>query len=70
MSRLGRFASALLGFTLIGLATANGQGNCQNDTQYPSGAITPDAGGAVTTISTCNFEAEYSQVTGILAGVT
>lgn len=70
MSRLGRFASALLGFTLIGLGTANGQGNCQNDTQYPSGAITPDAGGAVTTISTCSFEAEYSQVTGIQSGAT
>ena len=70
MSRLGRLTSALLGFTLIGLTNAYGQGNCQNATQYPGGTITPDAGGAVTTISTCSFEVEYSHVSGIQSGAT
>lgn len=32
--------------------------------------IIPDAGGLVTTISTCSFEAEYSVVTSIEAGAT
>lgn len=71
MSRLGRLNRALMAaaFLLPGLP-ALAQGDCQNASQYPSAAITPDAGGAVTTISTCSFEEEYSQVTGIQAGAT
>jgi len=68
MSRLGRFASAMLGFSLLSLNAVNGQGDCLNVNQYPSGTITPDASGAVTSISTCSFESEYSVVTGIEAG--
>lgn len=44
------------------------QGNCQNASQF--GQATPDPFGAVTTISTCSFESEYSVVTGIIAGAT
>jgi len=43
------------------------QGNCENFSLYP-GVIIPDALGALTTISTCSFESEYSQVTNIIAG--
>ncbi|NOX46812.1 MAG: T9SS type A sorting domain-containing protein [Chlorobi bacterium] len=40
---------------------------CENGAQYPSGAVAVDAGGALTTINTCNYAGEYSQVTGIVA---
>jgi hypothetical protein len=70
MSRLGRLLSVALGFSLIATAPALAQGNCQNASLFPGAAVTPDAGGAVTTISTCNFESEYSQVTGIQSGAT
>ncbi|MBK9175918.1 MAG: hypothetical protein IPM46_06175 [Flavobacteriales bacterium] len=47
-----------------------GQGDCLNEFQWPGASIIPDAGGAVTTISTCSFESEYSLVTSIQAGAT
>lgn len=70
MIRLGRITGLVLGLTLLGAAPVLAQGDCQNQFQYPSNAIIPDAGGAVTTISTCSFESEYSQVTGIQSGAT
>jgi len=45
-----------------------GPAQCENATQYPSTAVTVDAGGAVTSISTLNYEEEYSVVTGITSG--
>lgn len=56
--------------TLLLLAEAHGQGNCTNSTMYPGSAITPDPGGAVTPISTCSYEQEYSEVNNITAGVS
>lgn len=53
-----------LGLLPSGMALAQ----CTNFTQYPGLAVTPDAGGAVTTISTCSFQSEYSAVTGVQAG--
>ncbi|MCB0793939.1 MAG: hypothetical protein KDB88_04310, partial [Flavobacteriales bacterium] len=50
------------------VASSFGQGNCQNVAQYPSNSIVPDALGALTTISTCSFQSEYSVVTNINAG--
>ncbi|MBI1287120.1 MAG: T9SS type A sorting domain-containing protein [Flavobacteriales bacterium] len=42
---------------------------CQNSSQYPISAVTPDAGGAVTTISTNQYYgSEYSVITGVLNG--
>ena len=41
---------------------------CENATQYPSTSVTVDAGGAVTSINTLNYEEEFSVVTGITAG--
>lgn len=70
MIRLGRNAGLVLGLTLLGAVPAMAQGDCQNQFQYPSNAIIPDPGGAVTTISTCSFESEYSQVSGIESGAT
>lgn len=70
MIRLGRLPCALLGMFALTASTVWGQGNCQNQFQYPSGGITPNADGTVTTISTCSFESEYSLVTGIQAGAT
>lgn len=43
---------------------------CVNQNQYPSIPTTPDPGGALTTISTCSFQTEYSRVTNIVAGAT
>jgi hypothetical protein len=60
-------------FLLSGMGvvhTSFGQGNCQNATLYPAGAITAGAVGTPVTISTCSFQSEYSQVTGIVAGTT
>ncbi|MBL0127829.1 MAG: T9SS type A sorting domain-containing protein [Flavobacteriales bacterium] len=71
MNRSGRLSSTLLGLLLLGAApSAMAQGDCQNTAQYPGNSIIPDAGGLVTTISTCSFEAEYSVVTAIEAGAT
>ncbi|MCB9169431.1 MAG: T9SS type A sorting domain-containing protein [Flavobacteriales bacterium] len=52
---------------LIGLSL-DGTAQCTNTAQYPAGAVTPDPGGLLTTISTCSFEEEYSEVTNINAG--
>ncbi len=41
---------------------------CENTVLYPSTPVTVDAGGAVTTINTLNYEEEYSVVTGITSG--
>ena len=72
MTRSGRLPLlALLVATLGGGLDAQAQGDCVNFTEYPFGvAITPDALGAITTIATCSFEAEYSHVTGIVADAT
>lgn len=62
--------SALL-LSGVGLSsTALGQGNCQNANQFPGVATTAGAIGELVTISTCSFQTEYSQVTGIVAGNT
>lgn len=72
MTRSGRLPLlALLVATLGGGLDVQAQGDCVNLTEYPFGvAITPDALGAITTIATCSFEAEYSHITGIVAGAT
>ncbi|MCB0791982.1 MAG: hypothetical protein KDB97_09465, partial [Flavobacteriales bacterium] len=42
---------------------------CDNSpNQYPGGAITPLPDGSVTTISTCSYLEEFSQITGIAGG--
>lgn len=70
MSQLGRFISLAICAASIASLPVLGQGNCQNQFQYPGNAIIPDAGGAITSISTCSFESEYSQISGIQAGAT
>lgn len=59
---------SLLALTLMPATAAFAQ--CTNQTQYPSNAIIPDPGGALTTISSCSFTVEYSRVTSIVAGAT
>ncbi|NUQ16378.1 MAG: T9SS type A sorting domain-containing protein [Flavobacteriales bacterium] len=56
----------ILAAALLSWGAASAQGNCQNGSQY--GSATPDPFGALTTISSCSFEIEYSLVTGITAG--
>lgn len=58
----------VLASALAPSAAVLAQGNCQNPFQF--GQATPDPFGALTTISTCSFESEYSMVTGIIAGAT
>lgn len=48
------------------IVVANAQ--CTNQNLYPGNAVTPDPGGAVTTITTCSYQTEYSHITGIMAG--
>ena len=63
-------ASALL-LTGLGLSShVLAQGGCTNATLYPLNAITPATNGTPTVISTCTFEEEHSQVTGIAGGGT
>lgn len=66
----GRLAIvAFLAACLLHGLTASGQGACTNTTEFPFDfPTTPDPGGALTTISTCSYESEYSVVTGIVAG--
>lgn len=58
---------ALLAASLSYGISSQGQVDCLNTIQYPPGIITPDPLGAVTSISTCSFEVEYSHITGIVA---
>ena len=57
--------------TLLGAffmsAAVHAQG-CENSSRYPSGTITPNSNGSATTISTCQYFSEYSEITGISAG--
>ena len=72
MTRQGHIR-ALVALTMgMGLwaAQAFGQGDCQNENQYPSGTITPNSNGTVTTISTCSFQTEYSHITDLVNGGT
>ncbi|MBL8003382.1 MAG: T9SS type A sorting domain-containing protein [Flavobacteriales bacterium] len=55
---------------MLVLADAQGQGGCVNTIMYPGAATAPDPGGAVTTISTCSYEQEYSEVSNIVAGAS
>jgi hypothetical protein len=52
--------------TVASISVANAQ--CTNTTQYPGNSVTPEPGGAVTTITTCSYQTEYSRITGIVAG--
>ncbi|MEO8591548.1 MAG: hypothetical protein ABI432_19360 [Flavobacteriales bacterium] len=72
MTLYGRLPLAALLTTFLGLGTTvQGQGGCVNLTEFPGGVtIVPDGLGALTTISTCSFEAEYSHVGSIIAGAT
>ncbi len=42
--------------------------SCLNSTYYPSSAVTVNADGSSTLIAYCNFQSEYSQITGITSG--
>ncbi len=68
MSRLGRIFSLALSAAAIASLPAWGQGNCQNSSQYPFEAIIPDGNGAITEISACSWEIEYSAIGQIQAG--
>lgn len=70
MSRFRHVIGLAASYLLLGAFPAFAQGDCQNDTQYPGLAVTPDPGGALTTIATCSFEQEYSVITAIEAGAT
>ena len=60
------FKIACTAFSLLFVAESTAQ--CTNTTLYPTQAITPNVGGAVTTITTCNFQTEYARITGVVAG--
>ncbi len=64
--RLHKFLFAALTAATGTIAVAQ----CTNTTQYPSGSTIPDGLGAVTTITTCSFQQEYSVITSIVATAT
>jgi len=43
---------------------------CEHNTLWPSATVTVDGTGLLTTISTCNYAGEYSNVTGFVIGET
>lgn len=43
-------------------------GQCTNGSQFPSNTIVPDPGGAVTSITNCSWQQEYSVIGGVVAG--
>lgn len=55
-------------FVLLLPGALAAQGNCLNFSSF--GTVTPDPFGALTTISTCSFESEYSTVNGCIAGAS
>lgn len=55
----------VLSMTAVGLMA-----QCTNVSQYPSSTIVADPLGAVTTISTCSFQEEYSVVGSVVSGAT
>ncbi|MBL0043148.1 MAG: T9SS type A sorting domain-containing protein [Flavobacteriales bacterium] len=57
-------------FALAILPSTRAYSQCANLTLYPSTIIVPDPGGALTTISSCSFTTEHSQVTNIVATAT
>lgn len=44
-------------------------GQCTNSNLYPANAVVPNASGAVTQITGCSYQTEYSHITGLVAGV-
>ncbi len=71
MTRTRTLQGIPISLLFLGLSTvALAQGDCMNETLYPSVATTPAADGTLTQISTCSFEGEHSRITGITAGAT
>lgn len=69
-NRLLLLCAPLISGLLLFSGAAHGQGDCLNTAQFPGTAVTTNANGTVTQISTCVFAQEYSVVTGILNGAT
>ena len=70
MIRFGRYLGVALLIALFSSWTGvQAQGDCVNEALYPFAPTTPSADGAVTTISTCSFEQEYSVIIGIESGL-
>ncbi len=63
-----RLARLLPSIALSLASIAGSLAQCTNTSHYPNGTIIPDAGGAVTTITTCNWQTEYAEITSIVAG--
>jgi len=62
-------ASSPSGFNICLVSSAPCDMAANGDGQWPGSSITPDAGGAVTTISTSNYAgSEYSVVTAMVSG--
>ncbi len=67
--KLGNLSKICL-FILLSVGISyNTNAQCTNNTsQYPSGSITVNPDGLLTTINTCNYLSEFSIITGIVAG--
>lgn len=61
-----QYASVLLAFAAC--ATLRSTAQCTNGTLYPQNLVVPGASGAVTQITDCSYQTEYSHITGIIIG--
>lgn len=63
------WSGLLAALLVLGSLTSFAGGACENATQWPTSAVTV-TGTDVITINGCNYEEEYSQITGIQAGAS
>lgn len=69
MTRRGRLYLPALALAALGLSgQVFGQGDCLNETLYPSESVTVANDGTTTLIAGCSYEQEYSHLTGFVAG--
>ena len=58
----------VLCISLFCTLTTQAQSSCCNTSQYPFGSTIAPNSGNTTTISTCNYLSEYSEISSVIAG--
>ena len=58
----------LIPFGFAAILSLNSEAQCTNSALYPENSVVPNATGAVTQITGCSYQTEYSHITGLIAG--
>lgn len=66
MKKLIQYCLALL--VMAGFATVATAQPCTNSFEFPSGGVTVNSSGAVTTITSCTWAGDYSPINGVVSG--